>query len=301
MRAIRQSLIIIGFCFVPFQANASPPDKTVLVLETLAQSGSTRAQFELARRFETGIGTAANTTKAFDFYCKAAAKGHPMAAYRLGALYLSGKGVARDDAMAAAWFRRSIELGNPEARDMMPKFASVKQVPTPGCYVAGARGPAHMQAPAQIEKMVRGMAPEFGLDPNFVLAIMQIESGYRTDAVSPRNAQGLMQLIPDTAERFGVKDPFDAKDNMRGGMRYLRWLLAYFQGDVSLVAAAYNAGEGAVERYRGVPPYKETETYVKRLNAVYPRKRHPFEPRIAKASDVFTSNVFTRAEVAELD
>jgi TPR repeat protein len=268
MRAIRQSLIIIGFCFVPFQANASPPDKTVLVLETLAQSGSTRAQFELARRFETGIGTAANTTKAFDFYCKAVAKGHPMAAYRLGALYLAGKGVARDNAMAAAWFRRSFELGNPEARDMMPKFASVKQVPAPGCYAAGARGPAHMQAPAQIEKMVRGMAPEFGLDPNFVLAIMQIESGYRTDA----------------------------KDNMRGGMRYLRWLLAYFQGDVSLVAAAYNAGEGAVERYRGVPPYKETETYVKRLNAVYPRKRHPFEPRIARASDVFT-----RAEVAELD
>ena len=111
-----------------------------------------------------------------------------------------------------------------------------------------------LQAPAQIEKMVRGMAPEFGLDPNFVLAIMQIESGYRTDAVSPRNAQGLMQLIPDTAERFGVKDPFDAKDNMRGGMRYLRWLLAYFQGDDLLVAAAYNAGEGAVERYRGVPP-----------------------------------------------
>ena len=140
------------------------------------------------------------------------------------------------------------------------------------------------------------MAPEFGLDPNFVLAIMQIKSGYRTDAVSPRNAQGLMQLIPETAERLGVKDPFDAKDNMRGGMRYLRWLLAYFQGDVSLVAAAYNAGEGAVERYRGVPPYKETETYVKRLNSVYPRKRHPFKARIAKASEVFN-----RAEVAELD
>jgi soluble lytic murein transglycosylase-like protein len=296
MRIIRQSLIIIGFCFVPFQANASPPDKTVLALETLAQSGSTRAQFELARRFETGVGTASNSAKAFDLYCKAASKGHPMAAYRLGQLYASGKGVARDDAMAASWFRRSIELGHPEARESMPKLASVTRLPAPGCYVAGARGPAHMQAPAQIEKMVRGMAPEFGLDPNFVLAIMQIESGYRTDAVSPRNAQGLMQLIPDTADRFGVKDPFDAKDNIRGGMRYLRWLLAYFQGDISLVAAAYNAGEGAVERYRGVPPYKETETYVKRLNAVYPRKRHPFEPRIAKASDVFT-----RAEVAELD
>jgi hypothetical protein len=242
MRAIRQSLIIIGFCFVPFQADASPPDKTpdktVLLLETLAQSGSTRAQFELARRYETGVGTASNSTKAFDFYCKAAAKGHPMAAYRLGTLYHLGKGVARDDAMAASWFRRSIELGHPEAREMMPKFASVKQLPAPGCYVASVRSPEHMPAPPQIEKMVRGMAPEFGLDPNFVLAIMQIESNYRTDAVSPRNAQGLMQLIPDTAERFGVKDPFDAKDNLRGGMRYLRWLLAYFQGDVSLVAAA---------------------------------------------------------------
>jgi soluble lytic murein transglycosylase-like protein len=296
MRAIRQSLIIIGFCFVPFQADASPSDKTVLALETLAQSGSTRAQFELARRLETGIGAESNIPKAFDLYCKAAAKAHPMAAYRLGALYQSGKGVKRDDAMAAAWYRRSIELGHPEARELMPQLASTKQLPAPGCYVAGVRGPEHMPAPPQIEKMVRGMAPEFGLDPNFVLAIMQIESGYRADAVSPRNAQGLMQLIPDTAERFGVKDPFDAKDNMRGGMRYLRWLLAYFQGDVSLVAAAYNAGEGAVERYRGVPPYKETETYVKRLNAVYPRKRHPFESRIAKASEVFT-----RAEVAELD
>jgi TPR repeat protein len=300
MQAIRQSLIIIGFCFVPFQTNAGTPDKTVLALETLAQSGSTRAQFELARRLEMGIGTKSDSTKAFDLYCKAASKGHPMAAYRIGSLYLSGKGVTRNEAMAASWFRRSIELGNPEAREMMPKFASQKNLPAPGCYTVSALGPAigrvPMTPPAQIEKMVRGMAPEFGLDPNFVLAIMQIESGYRTDAVSPRNAQGLMQLIPDTAERFGVKDPFDAKDNMRGGMRYLRWLLAYFQGDVSLVAAAYNAGEGAVERYRGVPPYKETETYVKRLNAVYPRKRHPFQPKIAKASEVFN-----RAEVAELD
>jgi len=296
MRAIRQSLIILGFCFAPFQANASSPDRTILALETLAQSGSTRAQFELARRLEGGIGMQADQSKAFDLYCKAAAKGHPVAAYQLANFYLSGKGVPRDEAMAAAWIRRAIELGHVEARDMMPRISSVKRMPAPGCFVTTAHGPEHMPAPAKIEKMVRGMAPEFGLDPNFVMAIMQIESGYRTDAVSPRNAMGLMQLIPETAERFGVKDAFDAKENMRGGMRYLRWLLAYFQGDVSLVAAAYNAGEGAVERYRGVPPYKETEDYVKRLRSVYPRKRHPFEPRVAKASDVFT-----RAEVAELD
>ncbi|GEO39637.1 hypothetical protein SAE02_37850 [Skermanella aerolata] len=299
MQAIRQSLIIIGLCFAPIQANAETPDKTVLALETLAQSGSTRAQFELARRLEAGIGTKPDSSKAFDLYCKAAAKGHPVAAYKIGSLFLSGKGVSRSEPMAASWFRRAIELGHPEAREMMPKAVSLKDLPAPGCYIVSALAPTPgvaLMPPAQIEKMVRGMAPDFGLDPNFVLAIMQIESNYRTDAVSPRNAQGLMQLIPDTAERFGVKDPFDAKDNMRGGMRYLRWLLAYFQGDVSLVAAAYNAGEGAVERYRGVPPYKETETYVKRLNSVYPRKRHPFQPKIAKASEVFN-----RAEVAELD
>jgi S1-C subfamily serine protease len=117
-------------------AHASPPDKTVLVLEALARRGSTRAQFELARRFETGIGTSPNSTKAFDFYCKAAAKGHPMAAYRLGSLFLAGKGVKRDDVMAESWFRRSIELGYPEARDMMPRFGSIKNLPVPYCYTA---------------------------------------------------------------------------------------------------------------------------------------------------------------------
>ena len=115
MRAIRQSLIIIGFCFVPLQANASPPLKTVLVLETLAQSGSTRAQFELARRFETGIGTATNTTKAFDFYCKAAAKGPDGGLPARRPVSFRQRCCARH-AMAAAWFRRSIELGHPEAR-----------------------------------------------------------------------------------------------------------------------------------------------------------------------------------------
>jgi soluble lytic murein transglycosylase-like protein len=97
--------------------------------------------------------------------------------------------------------------------------------------------------------------------------IMQAESNFDAAAVSPRNAQGLMQLIPDTAARFRVKNPFDAAQNIRGGLAYLRWLLAYFEGDVALVAAAYNAGEGTVERYRGVPPYDETRAYVRRILA----------------------------------
>ncbi len=83
-----------------------------------------------------------------------------------------------------------------------------------------------------------------------------------------------MQLIPETAERFQVKNAFDAEDNIRGGMAYLRWLLAFFKGDVTLVAAAYNAGEGAVERHQGIPPYAETIDYVQKIQARSSPTRH---------------------------
>ena len=79
-----------------------------------------------------------------------------------------------------------------------------------------------------------------------------------------------MQLIPETSARFNVKKPFDPVQNVRGGLAYLRWLLAYFKGNVALVAAAYNAGEGTVERYRGVPPYAETRAYVQRIKRYLP-------------------------------
>ena len=93
-----------------------------------------------------------------------------------------------------------------------------------------------------------------------------------------------MQLIPETAERFRVKDPFDPKQNLRGGLAYLRWLLAYFQGDLTLVAAAYNAGEGAVERHRGVPPYAETRGYVVRVLAAVGALAHPFNAAVTAPS-----------------
>jgi soluble lytic murein transglycosylase-like protein len=95
---------------------------------------------------------------------------------------------------------------------------------------------------------------------------------------------GLMQLIPSTARRFGVRNAFDARDNIRGGMAYLRWLLAYYQGDVKLVAAAYNAGEGAVDRHKGVPPFAETQEYVRRVVARYGSAPHPFDARVASPS-----------------
>ena len=93
-----------------------------------------------------------------------------------------------------------------------------------------------------------------------------------------------MQMIPDTAARFNVRNPYDPAQSIRGGMAYLRWLLAYFEGDVALVAAAYNAGEGTVNRYRGVPPYAETRAYVRRILARAGMASHPFDAKVAEAS-----------------
>jgi soluble lytic murein transglycosylase-like protein len=113
---------------------------------------------------------------------------------------------------------------------------------------------------------------------------MATESGFNPNAVSPKQAQGLMQLIPDTASRFKVRNIMDPAQNIRGGMAYLRWLMAYFEGNVALVAAAYNAGEGAVEKYRGVPPYAETRDYVRRILAAVGTLAHPFDARITAPS-----------------
>ena len=94
-----------------------------------------------------------------------------------------------------------------------------------------------------------------------------------------------MQLMPDTATRFGVRNIKDPAQNIRGGMAYLRWLMSYFEGDVTLVAAAYNAGEKAVERYLGVPPYAETRLYVRKIRAAAGgQTRAPFDPAVTKPS-----------------
>jgi soluble lytic murein transglycosylase-like protein len=123
------------------------------------------------------------------------------------------------------------------------------------------------------------MAAEFRLDPRLVFALIRAESNFDPLAKSPKNAQGLMQLIPETAERFAVRDVWDPMENLRGGMSYLRWLLSYFKGDVVLALAGYNAGEGAVDRHKGVPPYAETIAYVQRIRALYPADKHPFDPK----------------------
>ena len=120
--------------------------------------------------------------------------------------------------------------------------------------------------------MVDEIAAANGVDTYLARAIIQAESAFNYRARSHVGALGLMQLMPSTAERFGVLDPFDPRQNIMGGCKYLRWLTDYFKGDLSKVVAAYNAGEGAVQRYNGVPPFKETRAYVPKVLDLYQRK-----------------------------
>lgn len=120
---------------------------------------------------------------------------------------------------------------------------------------------------------IRTASQRFGVDEAIVRAIIHAESAYRPNALSRAGAQGLMQLIPATAKRFGVADPFNPKQNIQGGVEYLAWLLKRYSNDLTLASAAYNAGEGAVDRYKGVPPYKETRNYVVRVGQLAERYR----------------------------
>lgn len=123
---------------------------------------------------------------------------------------------------------------------------------------------------ATIDQLIRTNANRFGIDPYLVFLVIEKESRFRTRAVSPKGAMGLMQLMPGTARRLGVRKPFDAAENIRGGTQYMRELMNMFGGKVDLVLASYNAGEGAVLKYgRNVPPYRETRDYVKTIGKRY--------------------------------
>ena len=121
--------------------------------------------------------------------------------------------------------------------------------------------------PAEFEQLIKVCSTKYGVNPCLVKAVIHAESGYNPNAVSKKGASGLMQLMPATAKSLKVADRFNPKDNVEGGVKYLRFLLDTFRGDVSLAVAAYNAGLGSVAKYGGIPPYNETKTYVNRVLA----------------------------------
>ncbi len=145
------------------------------------------------------------------------------------------------------------------------------------CYACGVRpgvsfATVRLNTEAYREE-IAAAAREYGVEEAVVRAVIHAESAFNPTALSHAGAQGLMQLMPATARRFGVTDSYDAQQNIRGGVQYLAWLLKRFNGDLTLAAAGYNAGEGAVDRHRGVPPYSETQRYVQRVGVLAERYR----------------------------
>jgi soluble lytic murein transglycosylase-like protein len=276
---------------------ASAVHATVPVQESDAERMLRALLRSEALAYENGEGVERDPPRAAELYCKAARLGDAEAQFNLGWMYANGRGVERSDATAAFFFHAAAEQGLDQAVRML---ASVGGPPSyvPDCMQerAPARlaspSPAAQQprpevaiaAPRHILDLVRKLAPQYRLAPQLVLAVIAAESNFDTAALSPRNAKGLMQLIPDTLTRFNVQRPYDAEQNIRGGMAYLRWLLAYYEGDVALALAAYNAGEGTVNRYRGVPPYAETRAYVRRIVAMFGDAVHPFDASVTEPS-----------------
>jgi hypothetical protein len=264
-------------------------------------------------------------------YCEASRLGSTEAQYRLGMLYAFGKGVPENRTFAASLFSIASQQGHHEAFDML-ETVNFKSQDLPACVTSEALpekrpppvlGPVKASAESLAESPTEeGLAEHtiqidlyleslprnkswiidltnkisdwYGIDPKFILSIITLESAFETKAQSSKSAMGLMQLIPATAERFNVKNAFDASQNIKGGIRYLRWLLSYYRGDVELAAAAYNAGEKAVDRYFGIPPYPETHEYIKRLKILYKRSTHSYDETITDPSPIVMKKANSR-------
>lgn len=243
------------------------------------------AALEQGRAAEQGLGTRKNPMLAIALYCDAATMGSPEGYFRVGRVLANAARSPQQQRLANAYLSLAIRLGSQEASKYYKPnvenailddecgtgLGEVKAAG--GAYFAmqdsdfDVEGYLARQSPAKqkIAALIRAAARQYNVDARLALAIAMTESNLNAGAVSPKNAQGVMQLIPATQERFGVTKPFDPEQNIRGALAYLKWLHKRFRGDWTLVAAAYNAGEGSVDRYNGIPPYAETQQYVRRV------------------------------------
>ena len=285
-------MAVVGWAPAAVWALGEPAVPIEALEESAARTGDPEAMTLLAQKYEHAEGVAKDFNRANELYCKAAKLGYAEAQFKLGWVYANGRGVPRDDHVAAALFALAAEQGHEYAAKLLPYVRRDSEAKLPDCMLPDTVRVATddpLDSPrdrSEIELLVHRLAPQFAVDPKLALAVISVESAFNPAAISPKNAQGLMQLIPETAERFGVKQIFSPVENIKGGLAYLRWLLAFFQGDVPLVLAAYNAGERAVEKYRGIPPYAETRNYVRKITSVYRQPLHPFDAGVVEPSQI---------------
>ncbi len=267
---------------------AAQPLPEVATLEAAAQRGDAAALHTLAEKYKRGDEVARDIQKSNALFCRAAARGNVDALLELGLIHSSGREMRANEGVGALLINMAAERGSERAKEILPYISRGVGSVIPPCMseemVAAAATRATPAPRKDIELLVQQWAPVYSVDPELVMALIAVESSYDPTAVSPKNAQGLMQLIPATAARFGVKNVFNMVENLKGGLAYLRWLMAYFKGDVALVLAAYNSGEETVERYRGIPPYKETRDYVQRITRLYTKATHPFVSEVTAPS-----------------
>jgi hypothetical protein len=184
-------------------------------------------------------------------------------------IYLDGGARMRVDEVSettdGAWYRR----GNLSMFLERERIARIEREQPETAAPAWRQG-GWTSGNDRIDHLIKTNASRFGIDPYLVFCVIEQESQFKTYARSPKGAQGLMQLMPGTARRLGVRRPYDPAENIMGGTRYLKELMTMFNGRVDLVLASYNAGEGAVMKYgRNVPPYRETREYVKKIGKRY--------------------------------
>ena len=264
------------------------PAANLTALEAAAKRGDAAAIFTLAEKYKRGEDVERDITRSNTLYCRAAARGNVDSLLELGLIYSSGREMRANEGVGALLINMAAERGSERAKEILPYISRGVGAAVPPCMSeeVTAMAATRTMPPVRkdVEMLVQQWAPLYAIDPELVMALISVESSFDPGAISPKNAQGLMQLIPATAARFGVKNTFNPVDNLKGGLAYLRWLLAYFKGDVELVLAAYNSGEETVERYRGIPPYKETRDYVRQILGVYKKAHHPYLSEITAPS-----------------
>ena len=264
------SMLCVGLLLLnPLRAIAMP-------LISSDESPQVRALLEQAWAAESGRGLQRNLYSAAVLYLQAGELGSAEGFYQAGLLRLKAFPGERSRQEGHCLLSSASQLGHEGAAQQLQSINSATAGDGDACgqvtlhpatfyFDMTAFLSAQSADKRDVARLIRKLAPLYKVDTNLALAIAGAESNFNSRALSPKMAMGVMQLIPATAERFNVRNPYDPEQNIRGGLAYLRWLKNYFAGDVVRVIAAYNAGEGAVVQHSGVPPYRETMNYVARV------------------------------------